>query len=94
MLFQYTPPLSLEIMRTGDGIVALVTGRTTTPRRVRYSLEVSGSSHTLHRGETVITSDPQVVSRVRFARDRPWRVILDVKEADRPDYRLERSGTG
>ncbi len=81
--------LQLQVDESGDTAEIVVIGQSEAPVRVRYTLNVTGSSSTSHAGRTSLSGGAsQTLSRVKINKDGGWCAKLDVEQSDGTSYRL------
>ena len=83
--------LSLDV-ETRDGMLEVrLTGLSPRAQGVSYSLEVTGSSTSRHRGSTRLAADtPAVLSTLRTTAGEDWCVKLIAEEEGRAPYEVTR----
>lgn len=79
-------PLHLRIERDGDHVIARLVTQASPPVRVRFVLEINGSSRTRHSGAVEARPVAQVISSVRFRAIGQWTASLIVEPVIGPKY--------
>jgi hypothetical protein len=83
--------LALDVRENGGTIEVTLTGTTSEPREVAYTLEISGRSTSRHRGSTTLAAgEPAVLSRMTVSAAADWCVRLLAEEAGREPYEIVR----
>ena len=80
--------VSMDVVRHEGMVAVSIVGHSETPRVVRFTLEVDGYSTTRNAARSTVGTEAKTLSVVRFPDLAPWRVTLDVDEAEAPHYRL------
>ena len=81
--------LALDIRRIGDAIEVQLIGQSPQARQVSYTLDVSGTSTSRHRGKTTIAADSRtVLSTIRVSVGEDWCVRLVAEEDGGTPYEI------
>ena len=90
------PPkaITLSIQTRGDVTEVSLEGNSPVDQRVEYSIEMTGSSTSRHRGKTSLTANvPVVLSTMRMQTAGDWCVTIDVTEENGRNYRYTRGAS-
>lgn len=87
--------LALDVRQGGGTIEVTLTGAASEPQEVAYTLEVSGTSTSRHRGNTTLAGGkPAVLSTIRVSAGADWCVRLLAEEAGREPYEIVKGNCG
>lgn len=79
--------LTLEVAESADRVELKVTSDGSRSSAVEFSLEVSGTSTSRHRGKTTVSAGSgQTLATVRVNKSRNWCAVLEVSEEGGESY--------